>query len=135
MHTVNALHEVKPVRSDFAVLVGLEDQVLPAMLGGGDGAITGLSNVAPELFVNLVKSATEGDLQTAAELHRRVLSLMALGEHSDPIVGAVKLAMKKRGVPISPTVRGPTLPAPPEAEERIDAVLHAAGLLPAQREA
>lgn len=134
MHTVNALHEVKPVRSDFAVLVGLEDQVLPAMLGGGDGAITGLSNVAPELFVNPVKSATEGDLQTA-ELHRRVLSLMALGEHSDPIVGAVKLAMKKRGVPISPTVRGPALPAPPEAEEGIDAVLHAAGLLPAQREA
>lgn len=135
MHTVNVLHEVKPVRSDFAVLVGFEDQILPAMLAGGDGAITGLSNVAPELFVNLVKSATEGDLQTAAELHRRVLSLMALGEHSDPIVGAVKLAMKKRGVPISPTVRGPALPAPPEADEGIDAVLHAAGLLPAQREA
>ncbi|HZC18874.1 MAG TPA: dihydrodipicolinate synthase family protein, partial [Rubrobacteraceae bacterium] len=132
-HTVNVLHEVKPVRSGFAVLAGFEDQILPAILAGADGAISGLSNVAPELFVNLVKSAGEGDLETAAELHRRVLSLLALGTHSDPPVGAIKLAMKKLDVPISPTVRGPALSAPPEAEEDIEAALHVAGLLPAQR--
>jgi len=39
MHTVNVLNEVKPVRSDFAVLVGFEDQILPALLAGADGAI------------------------------------------------------------------------------------------------
>ena len=90
-------------------------------------------NVAPELFVNLVKSAGEGDLETVAEIHRRVLSLLALGAHGDPPIGAIKLAIKNLDVPFSPTVRGPALPATLEAEEAIEAALHAAGLLPAQR--
>jgi dihydrodipicolinate synthase/N-acetylneuraminate lyase len=86
-HTVNVIHEVKPLRPDFAVLSGFEDQILPGLLAGSDGAISGLSNVAPEPFVNLVRSAREGGLRTAAELHRRVLSLMALAAYSDPPIG------------------------------------------------
>lgn len=64
-HTVNVIHEVKPLRPDFAVLSGFEDQILPGLLAGSDGAISGLSNVAPEPFVNLVRSAREGGLRTA----------------------------------------------------------------------
>jgi dihydrodipicolinate synthase/N-acetylneuraminate lyase len=55
---------------------------------------------------------------------------MALGSLSDPVVGAVKVAMAKLGVPISPAVRGPALPAPSEAYGEIEAVLEGAGLLP-----
>ena len=129
-HIVNVLREVKPERPDFVVLAGFEDLILPALLAGGDGAVSGLSNVAPKLFVDLVRSVDEGDLQKAAQLHRRVLSLMALGECSDPPVGAIKLAMNKLGVPISPTVRGPALPVPEEAHEKVEGVLREAGLLP-----
>ncbi len=129
-HIVNVLREVKPVRPDFSVLAGFEDQILPGLLAGSDGAISGLSNVAPKLFVDLVKGAGEGDLRTAAELHGRVLSLMALGACSDPPIGAIKLAMNKLGVPISLTVRGPALPAPEEAHEKVEDVLRDAGLLP-----
>lgn len=135
MHSVNVLNEVKPVRPDFAVLVGFEDQILPALLAGADGAICGLSNIAPELFVGLVRTFEGGDLAKAAELHRRILPLMAIYTLSDPGLGAAKLAMKKLGVPISPTVRGPALPAPPDSEEAIDAALEAAGLLPVRGEA
>ena len=129
-HIVNVLREVKPVRTDFSVLAGFEDQILPGLLAGSDGAISGLSNVAPKLIVDLVKSARERDLRTAAELHGRVLSLMALGTCSDPPIGAIKLAMNKLGVPISLTVRGPALPAPEEAHEKVEDVLRDAGLLP-----
>lgn len=45
---------------------------------------------------------------------------------------ATKLIMKKLGIPISPTVRGPALPAAPEPEEAIDAALEGAVLLPVQ---
>ncbi len=128
-HIVNVLQEVKPARPDFSVLAGFEDHILPALLAGADGAISGLANVAPELFVGLIRTFEQGDLQKAAELHGRVLSLMALGEHSDPPIGAIKLAMKKLGVSISPTVRGPALPAPEEAHERIEGTLRDAGLL------
>jgi len=129
-HIVNVLREVKPVRPDFSVLAGFEDHILPALLAGADGAISGLSNVAPELFVSLIRTADAGDLHKAAQLHRRVLSLLPLGEYSDPPIGAIKLAMKKFAVPLSPTVRGPALPVPKEAHEKVEGVLHDVGLLP-----
>jgi dihydrodipicolinate synthase/N-acetylneuraminate lyase len=135
MHTVNVLNEVKTVRSDFAVLVGFEDQILPTLMAGANGSICGLSNIAPALFVGLVQAFEAGDLAEVARLHRRVLHLMAMYVLSDPGLGATKLAMQKLGVPISPTVRGPALPVPPESEEAIDAALKAAGLLPVHREA
>jgi 4-hydroxy-tetrahydrodipicolinate synthase len=126
-HTVGVLREVKRVRPDFSVLSGWEDLILPSLLAGADGSICAFANVAPELFVNLVRAAQDGDLARAAELHRRVLSLTTLGAYSDPAIGAIKLAMKQLGVPISPTVRGPALPA--TDEQGIEAVLKDVGLL------
>src|SRR5215216_4585101 len=127
-HTVGALREAKRLRPDFSVLSGWEDLILPSLLAGADGSICALAKVAPKLFVNLVHSARDGDLERAAELHRRVLTLVTLGAYSDPAMGAIKLAMKKLSVPISPTVRGPALPA--TDEEDIETVLRDVGLLP-----
>ena len=132
-HTVKVLREVKPIRPDFSVLAGFEDLILPSMLAGGDGSICGFSNVAPELFVGLVRSVQNGDLAEAAKLHRRVLSLMTLASVGDTPVGAIKLAMNMLGLPISPTVRGPALPAPEEAREGIQDALREAGLLAARK--
>jgi 4-hydroxy-tetrahydrodipicolinate synthase len=128
-HTVGVLQEVKAQRPDFTVLSGWEDLILPSLLAGADGSICAFANVAPELFVELVRSAKEGDLATAAELHRRVLKLVTLGTHSDPAIGAVKLAMNALGVPISPTVRGPAMPADREAREAIESILEESGVL------
>ena len=128
-HTWNVLREVKPVRPDFTILAGFEDLILPSMLAGGDGSICGLANVAPELFVEMVRAAQRGDLQTAAKLHGRVLSLMALGSLSDTPLGSIKLAMNVLGVPISPTVRGPALPAGEDTRGEVEDVLREAGLL------
>jgi 4-hydroxy-tetrahydrodipicolinate synthase len=133
-HVVSVLREVKPVRPDFSVLAGWEDLILPSMLAGADGSICAFANVAPELFVALVQAAQTGDLGKAAELHRRVLSLVTLGAYSDPPMGAIKLAMKKLGVPISPTVRAPALPATEEAHAAVEAVLKEAGLLTVSEE-
>src|ERR671915_1877606 len=83
-HTVGVIREAKRERPDFSVLSGWEDLILPSLLAGADGSICAFANVAPELFVNLVRSARDGDLQRAAELHRRVLTLVTLGVHSDP---------------------------------------------------
>ena len=126
-HTVGVLREVKRVRPDFSVLAGWEDLILPSLLAGADGSICAFANVAPELFAELVRSAQRGDLGKAAQLHRRVLSLLTLGAYSDPPIGAIKLAMQKLGVPISPAVRGPALPA--TEEQAIETVLKDVGLL------
>ncbi len=126
-HTVGVLQEVKKARPDFTVLSGWEDLILPSLLAGADGSICAFANVAPGLFVDLVRSAKNGDLDRAAALHRRVLKLVTLGANSDPAIGAIKLAMGMLGVPISPAVRGPALPA--SDEEAIGAVLKEAGVL------
>jgi dihydrodipicolinate synthase/N-acetylneuraminate lyase len=89
----------------------------------------------PELFVGLVRAFDDGDLAKATELHRRILPLLAIYTLSDPGLTAAKLAMKKLGFRLSPTVRGPALPTPPNPEEAIEATLEAAGLLPVQGEA
>jgi len=128
-HTVGVLREVKRVRPDFSVLSGWEDLILPSLLAGANGSICAFANVAPELFVNLVRCARDGDLERAAELHRRVLTLVTLGAYSDPPISAIKLSMKILGVPISPTVRGPALPVPEGAHENIEGVLRDVGLL------
>ena len=126
-HLVGVLQEVKPARPDFSVLCGWEDLILPSLLAGADGSICAFANVAPELFVGLIEAAQSGDLTRAAELHRRVLNLVILGAHSDPPMGAIKLAMRRLGVPISPTVRGPALAA--TDVEGVEAVLRDVGLL------
>ena len=131
-HTVSVLREVKGVRPDFSVLSGWEDLILPSLLAGADGSICAFANVAPELFVGLVQTAKDGDLQKAAELHQRVLTLVTLGAYSDPPISAIKLAMNKLGVPISPAVRGPALPVPEEAQKKVEGVLREAGLLTAR---
>ena len=127
---MGALREVKRARPDFSVLSGWEDLILPSLLAGADGSICAFANVAPELFIELVRSAQSGDLAHAAELHRRVLSLTTLGAYSDPPIGAIKVAMNRLGVPISPAVRGPAQPAPDGAREGVEAVLRDAGLSP-----
>ncbi len=116
----NIAHAVESARSDFAVLAGFEDEI---MLAGGDGTISGLSNIAPELLVDMVR-AGEGDgaAQACPTPH---------GYAHLPGIGAAKLAVKKPGVPISPAIRGPALPA--ESGEAIDAAFEAAGLLRVQR--
>jgi len=128
-HVVSVLQEIKEANPDFAVLCGWEDLVFPSLLAGADGSICAFANVAPELFVDLVNSTREGELQRAAELHRRVLELVTLGARSDPPIGAIKLAMGIQGVPISPAVRGPALPADEGAREDIEAILRDAGVL------
>jgi len=127
-HTVNVLREVKPERPDFSVLAGFEDLILPSILAGGDGSICGLANVAPELFVGMVRCAQNGELVEAAEMHRRVLSLLALGGLGDTPLGAIKLAMNVLGVPISPTVRGPATTLRVGKREEAEAILEGSGL-------
>jgi dihydrodipicolinate synthase/N-acetylneuraminate lyase len=82
--------------------------------------------------LGMVRAAYNGDLGEATELHRRVLSLMGLVSLSDTPLGPIKLAMNILGVPISPTVHGPALPASEEARGKVEAVLREADLMVSQ---
>ncbi len=131
----NVLRESKGSQPNFMALVGFEDWSLPALLTGAAGAIRSLPDAVPELFDGLVRTFEGGDLAKATELHRRILPLVAISTLGDPGLSSVELAIKKLGFPLSPTMRGPALPTPPNYEEAIETTLEAAGLLPVQGEA
>ena len=76
-----------------------------------------------------MRCAQDGELEEAADGHRRVLSLLALGGPGDTPLGAIKPAMNVLGVPISPTGRGPALTlGEGAAREEAEAILEASGL-------
>jgi 4-hydroxy-tetrahydrodipicolinate synthase len=70
---------VRESPSDFRMLQGLDDLVLPSLALGGAGALITIGAVMPRLFVNLFDAVRRNDVVTA-----RTLQLAAL-----PIVDAV----------------------------------------------
>lgn len=48
-HTRELIKAVKPLRPDFEVYSGFDDNFVHNVLSGGDGCIGGMSNLAPEL--------------------------------------------------------------------------------------
>jgi len=105
----------------FAVLMGRDHLILPALERGCSGAMTACANVAPRLFVDLLGAFRAGDLQRAArlqslaELLRKTFAL-----HTFP--GAVKEAMHMTGLPAGPC-RRPVGPMPADARQKLADVL------------
>ncbi len=56
----------------FSVLSGNDDQTYQIMRAGGDGVISVVSNLAPELMVKLVNALADKDFTTAEEINKRL---------------------------------------------------------------
>ena len=75
---------------------GNDECAVASIALGAKGVISVLSNVAPEMTVAMVNAALDGDFDTAAELHTRMLALMdGLFSQVNPV--PVKAAMKMIG--------------------------------------
>ena len=59
----------------FGVLSGNDDQTFQIMKAGGDGVISVVSNLAPELMVKLVNALADKDFTTAEEINKRLVPL------------------------------------------------------------
>ncbi|MGI6074776.1 MAG: 4-hydroxy-tetrahydrodipicolinate synthase [Pyramidobacter sp.] len=74
------------VRPDFRVYSGNDDQAFHLICSGGDGVVSVLSNILPAQTSAMVNAALKGDVETARELHLRMLPLMKdLFAESNPI--------------------------------------------------
>jgi len=127
------IKEVKSVRSDFAVLTGLDEMLLPTLMMGGDGGIMGLANVAPQIHRAVYDAWSEGDVVRAYAAWRRLLKLVEVYDVAKSFPTAVKAALKALGAPIEPIPRPPLEPEPPQIEERIREILRELGLLSGPR--
>ncbi len=105
----------------FAVFVGRDHLILPALQRGCVGAMTACANVTPRLFVDLMRAFRDGDLQTATRLQALADPLrQAFSLHTFPAV--IKEALQLIGLPSGPC-RRPVGPMPDAARQELAQVL------------
>ncbi len=117
---------VKPLRPDFMVYSGNDDQAFHLVCSGGDGIISVLSNAAPREMSFMVDRILAGDLEEARDEHLRLFPLMkGLFVESNPI--PVKYAVAKLGY-CTEEIRLPLTPASQSTKDRVDRDLKDLGI-------
>lgn len=97
-HTRKLCTAILPEYPDFEIYSGFDEFLFQNIMAGGSGCVGGLSNMAPEIFVEWTRAINAGDLVLAAEYQKKVNILMELFEICTPFLTAVKCAMKLRGI-------------------------------------
>ena len=97
-HTREIIKAVRPVRPDFIVYSGFDDNFAHNVLCGGNGCISGLSNLFPELFAAWVKAMKGEDMKFSAACQKMVDSLMDIYNVGFPFVPAIKEALVQKGI-------------------------------------
>lgn len=131
-HAVNDLGFVTEcfaaLGDDFKVFVGLEELSFPMMTIGACGLMNAVGNLRPKVLAEMCESVWASDLGKGRELHQRLLEInQSVFYDTNPI--PIKYMMKKMGLMPTNEHRLPMVPATPELEARLDAVLQRAGLL------
>ena len=80
----------------LAVLQGSDEQLLPALVAGCAGSVSGNANVFPELFANLWREVKSGSLDSARRYQRLIGQVArAFGYGNVPMI---KAGLKVRGI-------------------------------------
>lgn len=119
---------------DFKIFVGLEELSFPMMAIGACGLMNAVGNLCPGVLREMCEAVWKNDLAAAQLLHQRLFEInRAVFFDTNPI--PIKYMMKRLGILATNEHRLPMVPATPELEKRLDAVLRCAGLLEADRAA
>ncbi|MFP4248220.1 MAG: dihydrodipicolinate synthase family protein [Armatimonadota bacterium] len=101
VNIVNALEG----REDFTIMQGSEQLLGMAALMGYHGAVMGMANACPKLFVALLEAGRAGDVQKTRELQETVNNAFPYFFAAEPgtrnigsIVGAMKTAQELQGL-------------------------------------
>ncbi|MGM9538532.1 MAG: dihydrodipicolinate synthase family protein [Candidatus Onthomonas sp.] len=97
-HTRELIKRIKPVRPDFEIYSGFDDNFAHNVLSGGDGCIAGLSNLVPELTHGWAEALRRTDLSAAQAAQRKIDLLMEIYQVGRPFVPYIKAAMEERGI-------------------------------------
>jgi 4-hydroxy-tetrahydrodipicolinate synthase len=136
--SVTHLRELVRLTKDiktFSVIAGLEDLLLPGLLLGARGSVSGLSNFVPQVLVEVYNKYTSGNISGAAELFNRVVvPLKVLAPPPEPI-SSLKIGVKLVSGKTSTMVRYPLLDAAQGTEEKMGAFLREQALIPQSQSA
>lgn len=122
-HTRKICQLVKPIRADFDVLSGFDEYYLVNRVSGGDGVLCGLTNVVPELFVNMHNAYENGDFNQVIKLAECISKLMKLYDVTSLFVVGMKEAVRLMGVPMSTYTKVPGMQITEKEKERVKSIL------------
>ena len=122
-HTRELIKAVKPVRPDFEIYSGFDDNFAHNVISGGDGCIGGLSNLAPEVCSAWVAAINCNDLAAVAEIQKKINRMMSIYNVGMPFVPFIKRAMVLRGIGIGETATQPLPSASGADDEKLLAIM------------
>jgi len=130
-HAVNDLGYVADVRrrlgDDLRIFVGLEELSLPMLAVGATGMMNAVGNVAPAEIAALYEAVACGDLDGARKRHNALFELnRAVFWDTNPT--PIKYLMRRLGLLPTNEHRLPMMPATPELEAQLDALIERTGL-------
>jgi 4-hydroxy-tetrahydrodipicolinate synthase len=96
-------------RKDFDFIIGTEALLVPAVVAGAAGCVSGVSNTFPELMVELWNAATAGEMNKAMALQQKVNRIREIMHLSNSII-SMHAMLKARGID-GGIPRRPLLPA------------------------
>ena len=96
-------------QDDFDFIIGTEALLVPAVVAGASGCVSGVSNTFPELMVQLWNTAMAGDMEKAMELQHKVNSIREVMHLSNSVI-SMHAMLLARGIDIG-APRRPLLPA------------------------
>ena len=97
-HTRELIKQVRPIRPDFRIYSGFDDNFAHNVLCGGNGCIAGISNLFPELTSSWVTALREGNWYEAQDIQQTIDALMDIYGVGKPFVPYIKEAMVQRGI-------------------------------------
>ena len=114
-HTRELIRTIKPIRPDFEIYSGFDENFAHNVLAGGDGCIAGISNFAPALCHAWTESVNAGNWQDASLISQKINRLMDVYAVGSPFIPFIKKAASLAGVPIQDHV---TFPFPRVTDEQ-----------------
>jgi 4-hydroxy-tetrahydrodipicolinate synthase len=130
-HAVNDLNfateALARLGMEFRIFVGLEELSFPMLAVGACGLMNAVGNLAPRRVAEMCERVAANDLKAARAIHYELFELnQAVFFDTNPI--PIKYMMRRLGLLPANEHRLPMMPATPELERRLDAVLARAGL-------
>lgn len=130
-HAANDLGYVTDARrrlgDGLRIFVGLEELSLPMLAVGASGMMNAVANVAPAEIAALYEAVASSDLDAARKRHDSLFELnRAVFWDTNPT--PIKYLMRRLGLLPTNEHRLPMMPATPELEARLDALIERTGL-------
>lgn len=117
----NTLKYIENTEPDVQVLAGSDSLILWTLMAGGTGAISGCSNVFPELMVSIYDLWARGDIRAANEAQKKIRAFRNVMQMGNPN-SVVKCAVNMRGMKVGPA-RQPSNCTDPKILKELEDVL------------